>query len=102
MSHTRRSATLLAGRKPIRDWAARLWARWVLMCRAVETRRELGRLDARLLADMGVGRAEAAREAERWPWDLEPSGTPGRTIKAGPGSRNGNAPCASCSPSPFS
>ena len=61
-----------------RAWAGALWARLALMRRAAETRRELGTLNARLLADIGVSRAEASREAERWPWDLEPNRFPGR------------------------
>jgi uncharacterized protein YjiS (DUF1127 family) len=56
-----------------RDWARALWTRLVLMRRTAETRRELGTLDPRLLADLGITRAEAAREAERWPWDIETS-----------------------------
>ena len=59
-------------------WARAFRARLVLMRRAAETRRELGTLNPRLLADIGVTRAEASREAERWPWDLEPYRFPGR------------------------
>lgn len=58
--------------------ARAFWARLALMRRAAETRRELGTLNPRLLSDIGVTRAEAAREAERWPWDLEPDRSPGR------------------------
>ena len=57
----------------VRVWAGALLARLALMHRTAETRRELGRLDPRLLADIGVGRAEAAWEADRWPWDIEPA-----------------------------
>lgn len=57
-------------RRAAGGWMGRLWTQLVLMHRAAETRRELGRLDPRLLADMGLGRAEASREAGRWPWDL--------------------------------
>ena len=64
--------------RPVRARAKAFWARLVLMRRAAETRRELGTLNPRLLADIGVTRAEAAREAERWPWDLEPDRSPGR------------------------
>jgi len=39
---------------------------------AVMTRRDLRDLDPHLLADIGVSRAEAAREAARAPWDLDP------------------------------
>ena len=60
------------------DRARALWAKLVLMRRAAVTRRDLGTLDRRLLSDIGVDRAEAALEAERWPWDLAPSRAPGR------------------------
>ncbi len=63
---------------PVRAWARAFWARLVLMRRAAETRRELGTLNPRLLADIGATRAEAAQEAERWPWDIEPRRFPGR------------------------
>ena len=79
------STAIPAGREPLYDWMGEFWARLTLMRRAAETRRELGRLDPRLLADIGVGRATAAREAERWPWDLEPHGTPGREVEGGHG-----------------
>ncbi|GAA0590387.1 hypothetical protein GCM10009416_31160 [Craurococcus roseus] len=59
-------------------WARASWGRLALMRRAAETRRELGGLNPRLLADIGVTRAEAEREAERWPWDLGPGRNPGR------------------------
>ena len=52
--------------------------RLAMMRRAAETRRELGGLNPRLLADIGVTRAEAEREAERWPWDLGADRGPGR------------------------
>jgi uncharacterized protein YjiS (DUF1127 family) len=73
------SATL--GTTPVRSARARaraLWASLVSMRRAAETRRELGKLDPRLLADIGLSRAEASREAERWPWDIEERRHPGR------------------------
>lgn len=62
----------------VRAWARAFRARLASMRRAAETRRELGTLNARLLSDIGVSRAEAAREAERWPWDTAPSRLPGR------------------------
>lgn len=62
----------------VRARAGAFWTRLVLMRRAAETRRELGSLNPRLLADIGVTRAEAEREAERWPWDLGPGRDPGR------------------------
>lgn len=61
-----------------RAWARALWDRLVVMRRTAETRRELGTLNPRLLADIGITRAEAVREAERWPWDVEPNRFPGR------------------------
>lgn len=44
----------------------RLQAMW----QAHLTRRELSRLDARLLRDVGVTELQAARESSRAPWDL--------------------------------
>jgi uncharacterized protein YjiS (DUF1127 family) len=67
------TAATRPGADAVRGWARALWTRLVLMRRAAETRRELGTLNPRLLADIGVTRAEAAAEAERWPWDLHPS-----------------------------
>jgi uncharacterized protein YjiS (DUF1127 family) len=57
-------------RRSVRAWAGALWTKLALMRRASETRRKLGSLNPRLLADIGVSRAEATQEAERWPWDL--------------------------------
>lgn len=42
------------------------------MLRAVATRRQLARLDDRMLKDIGITRAEALAEAGRAPWDLGP------------------------------
>ena len=67
-----RSATGTGSGRPARAVAAALWERFLLMRRTAATRRDLGTLDPRLLSDIGVGRADAAQEAERWPWDLEP------------------------------
>ncbi len=39
---------------------------------AIEGRRLLARMDDRMLADIGLSRSEAEREATRAPWDLEP------------------------------
>lgn len=44
------------------------WLRRVL--HAAESRRELVRMDARMLSDIGISRAEALHEAARAPWDL--------------------------------
>lgn len=49
-------------------WLA--WLRRVL--RTVESRRHLAEMDERMLADIGISRAEALREASRAPWDLTP------------------------------
>jgi uncharacterized protein YjiS (DUF1127 family) len=67
-----------SARPSLRAWAQALWARLVLMHRTAETRRQLGTLAPRLLADIGLTRAEAAAEAERWPWDLDSTRAPGR------------------------
>jgi uncharacterized protein YjiS (DUF1127 family) len=72
----------LRGGSAAHGWARAFWARLVLMRRAAMTRRELGTLNPRLLADIGLTRAEAEREAERWPWDLEPNRLPGRATGA--------------------
>ena len=59
-------------------WARAAIESFALMRRAAETRRELGSLNPRLLADIGVSRAEAEREAARWPWDTDPARAPRR------------------------
>lgn len=46
------------------------WLRRIL--HAAESRRELARMDPRMLSDIGISRAEALREAARAPWDLTP------------------------------
>lgn len=65
-------------RGPLLAWARAFMERVALMRRASETRRELGSLNPRLLSDIGVTRAEAEREAERWPWDIDGRHPPGR------------------------
>jgi uncharacterized protein YjiS (DUF1127 family) len=40
---------------------------------AIESRRQLAAMDPRMLADIGISRAEALEEARRAPWDLAPS-----------------------------
>lgn len=47
-----------------------VFASLVSMLRAVESRRQLAQLDTRMLADIGLGHAEARAEADRAPWDL--------------------------------
>ncbi len=46
------------------------WLRRVL--HTVESRRHLAEMDRRMLADIGISRAEALEEAARAPWDLTP------------------------------
>jgi uncharacterized protein YjiS (DUF1127 family) len=78
-----RPAAVSGGVRPrVLARARAFWARLMLMRRAAETRRELGTLNSRLLSDIGVSRAEASREAERWPWDLGPDRFPGRGTSA--------------------
>ncbi len=48
------------------------WAVLVAMIRARGTRRMLGEMDDRMLADIGIGRGEAHHEAARPMWDLTP------------------------------
>jgi uncharacterized protein YjiS (DUF1127 family) len=55
--------------EPGRVWPG-LAATLADMVRALRTRRELSRLDARLLRDIGITPGDAAREAGRAPWDL--------------------------------
>ena len=40
--------------------------------RRARLERELSQLDDRLLADIGISRADALAEADRAPWDVEP------------------------------
>ncbi|MBK1659506.1 DUF1127 domain-containing protein [Paracraurococcus ruber] len=40
------------------------------MWRAMQTRRDLARMDDRMLRDIGISRLDALREADRLPWDL--------------------------------
>ncbi len=51
-------------------------AGWLdLLCRmrqVIESRRHLAEMDHRMLADIGLSRSEALREARRAPWDLVP------------------------------
>ena len=42
------------------------------MAEAIETRQQLAQLDDRMLADIGISRADAEAEYERAPWDMEP------------------------------
>ena len=57
---------------PRRLPALRVWPRLGEMFRAMVTRRQLREMDDRMLADIGITRAEALAEADRAPWDVEP------------------------------
>jgi uncharacterized protein YjiS (DUF1127 family) len=54
--------------RPAPRWTA--WLRDLL--RAIETRRYLEEMDARMLKDIGITRTEAQKEAARAPWDIDP------------------------------
>lgn len=49
-----------------------LWTLARAMMQARQTRRLLGEMDERMLADIGVGRGDALVEASRPMWDLAP------------------------------
>jgi len=51
---------------------ARMARRVAEMRRAVEGRQAIARMDARMLADIGLSRAEAVEEVSRKPWDTGP------------------------------
>ncbi|MDE1907043.1 MAG: DUF1127 domain-containing protein [Rhodospirillales bacterium] len=42
------------------------------MRRAIKGRRAIAQMDARMLADIGMSRAEAQEEVQRKPWDTGP------------------------------
>ena len=47
------------------------WMRaWAAMVRNARTRRELKSMDDRMLADIGIDRAQARVEADRMPWEF--------------------------------
>ena len=47
------------------------WTRaWAAMVRNARTRRELKSMDDRMLADIGIDRAQARVEADRMPWEF--------------------------------
>ncbi len=51
------------------------WLSWLTtMLRTIETRRHLPEMDARMLKDIGISRADALEEAKRVPWDIGPRG----------------------------
>lgn len=60
---------------PIRTGASQRisWFAWLRrVLDAAESRRQLAEMDARMLSDIGISRAEALDEAARAPWDLAP------------------------------
>ena len=65
--------SLLAGARRWPDPKPSLRARFGLMLRARRTRRLLGEMDDRMLADIGIGRGDAIVEAARPAWDLRPT-----------------------------
>jgi uncharacterized protein YjiS (DUF1127 family) len=55
------------------DWRRPNWLRYLAaslsrMSRMRRERQQLLALDGRLLADMGLTRAQAEQEAAKWPW----------------------------------
>jgi uncharacterized protein YjiS (DUF1127 family) len=55
-------ADVSAGMARLRRWMARVW-------RNKTTRHHLTEMDERMLADLGISRAQAEFEASRWMWD---------------------------------
>ena len=67
-THSMYAPALATGRKGF--GLERAWAAVCAMLQARQTRLALAEMDARLLSDIGVGRAEAAWEANRPFWDI--------------------------------
>lgn len=69
LARTQTVPTVPAGRAHV---VAGMWfAALTRMTRGIEERRLLATLDDRMLADIGVSRSEAHREANRAPWDFD-------------------------------
>lgn len=51
----------------------RLLGRLAGMRRMIQGRRAIAQMDARMLADIGISRADALEEARRKPWDAGPA-----------------------------
>ena len=70
------SATTFGHRALPRRAAPRAPGAWLeflgRMVEAIESRRRLAGMEDRMLADLGISRADALREAGRRPWDLTP------------------------------
>ena len=75
-----RGGPLGTRRGPASGWLAhyRITQGWLgmvsRMTRAIEERRILATLDDRMLADIGLNRLDATREAARAPWDIQGRG----------------------------
>ncbi len=66
-----------AARKPVVAEAGGSWLGWLgRTLRTLTTRSYLTEMDARMLKDIGITRAEAVAEASRAPWDLAPKPLP--------------------------
>ncbi|WP_338661680.1 DUF1127 domain-containing protein [Pararoseomonas sp. SCSIO 73927] len=71
--HALHPGSLLRGGTSARRVPAAGWLAFVArMVRAIEERRILATLDDRMLADVGLNRLDAEREAARAPWDIQP------------------------------
>jgi uncharacterized protein YjiS (DUF1127 family) len=55
-----------------RPGSVSLWTVMRRMWVAVTSRRELAELDERMLRDLGLSKADVAREVARAPWDTAP------------------------------
>ena len=70
-AHLLPRALVHAGRRPGRA-ARQGWLGWLAaMLRTIETRQHLAEMDARMLKDIGITRADAYEEIRRAPWDTE-------------------------------
>lgn len=70
-AHLLRRPLASASVRPVRA-AHRSWLAWLArMLRAIETRRHLAEMDARMLKDIGITRLDAYEEIRRAPWDIE-------------------------------
>jgi uncharacterized protein YjiS (DUF1127 family) len=61
------------------DWLGNA-AAWLSAClERSRQRRDLAHLSEHLLKDVGLSRADIARECGRWPWDGPPTATLGKS-----------------------
>lgn len=51
----------------------RLPVRLMEICRIIEGRRAIAQMDARMLSDIGLSKADAKEEVRRKPWDTRPA-----------------------------